>query len=282
MSSEERQIRSLVLLLSEDDPLQRELIRKRLIELGEAAVPHLQRALGHNTRDSDRAAEILEEIRLNQLEHKIASSVAAEDPDLEEGAFLLAQLKYPEAKQKNSGMLLDRMAGDLKERIRSLPDRRSILEVTRHYLYVEEGFRGNARTYYDPDNSFLNRVLERKTGIPISLAVVTLLVARRISLPFYGIGIPGHFLLQYGKNADGILIDPFNGGNVLDRDDIVRSLISRGIPLQSSFLNPAGNREILARMVRNLIAIYRNRQEVETVHRLLRFHALIAQDPSSA
>jgi regulator of sirC expression with transglutaminase-like and TPR domain len=243
--------------------------------------PNLHELLGHNIRDSDRAAEILEEIRLNRLEREVASYAAGEEPDLEEGAFLLARLKYPEVRQENHRPLLDRMAGVLMERARGLSDPRVIIDATRHYLYGEEGFRGNSRNYHDPDNSFLNRVLERKTGIPISLAVVTLLVARRINLPFYGIGIPGHFLLQYGKNPDGVLIDPFNGGNVLDRDEITRSLVSRGIPVQSSFFDPVGSREILARMVRDLIAIYRDRQEVETVRRLSLLHALIAQGSSS-
>ena len=127
-------------------------------------------------------------------------------------------------------------------------------------LFERHGFHGNRDDYYDPKNSFLNEVLERKTGIPITLSVLYMEVAQRIGLVLDGVGFPGHFLVKHTR-TDGveIVIDPFRRGAIRSREDLrglLASLYGDAVELQSEFLRAAGKKEILKRMLGNLKAIY--------------------------
>lgn len=276
-----QKIRALVQLLAEEEQTHVTIIRRKLIEYGELAVPHLMDALQNGEDVSVRVESILEEIRLGQLGREISSFAMEGETDLEKGAFLLARLKFPMARSHHYQPTLSRMSKTLRDRVLGLTDPHKIIETTRHYLFDEEGFCGNSWDYYDPNNSFINRVLDRRTGIPISLAVVVLLVTQRANIPFYGIGMPGHFLLQAGEGTDGILMDPFNNGKLLTREEVIRSFDTRGVPFKESYLTPIGNRDILTRIIRNLIPIYRSKKEEETVRCLVLYHTFLGQHFSS-
>lgn len=128
-----------------------------------------------------------------------------------------------------------------------------------HYLFDDLGFRGNKNEYNDPRNSFLNEVLDRRIGIPITLSVIYVDVALRLGIPAYGIGLPGHFIVGIrGKEADTWL-DPFHGGRHLhlrDCAEMIRMAIGYEGPLEASWFAPAGNRDIIIRMLGNLRASY--------------------------
>ena len=133
------------------------------------------------------------------------------------------------------------------------------------FLYGKMGFAGNRDDYYDPRNSFLNEVLDRRLGIPITLAVVYMEVARRLGLRVEGVNFPGHFLLRHA-GAGEIIVDPFVG-EVLTQgecEERLRAMAGSGAVLHSHHLRPAGTREILARMLTNLNQIYFNRGEWES------------------
>lgn len=128
-------------------------------------------------------------------------------------------------------------------------------------LFEEVGFRGNTADYYDPRNSFLREVLERRTGIPITLAVVTMEVGRRAGVRASGIGFPGHFLVRVHERPgdDGEVIDPFNGGAALreaDLAELLRRVVGPEARFEPSLLEPTTNRQILTRMLQNLAGIY--------------------------
>jgi regulator of sirC expression with transglutaminase-like and TPR domain len=150
-------------------------------------------------------------------------------------------------------------------------DAQETISALNYVLFGELGLRGNRDDYYDPRNSFLNDVLDRGLGIPISLSVVYLEVARRIGFPVAGIGMPGHFLLKYGPatetDSDGngpgadqeVLIDCFNQGDTLSPQDCQKRLneIYAGeMDLRPEFLHPVNRRQILARMLNNLKTVY--------------------------
>lgn len=129
--------------------------------------------------------------------------------------------------------------------------------LTRH-LFVDLGFRGNERAYYDPRNSFLNEVVARRTGIPISLSVLTMVVGRRIGVPLAGVGLPGHFLVRDLVDRD-VFVDPFANGAILDHEGCARAfrrVQGSDAPFHPSYLEPVGSFTILARMLANLRAIY--------------------------
>src|SRR3989442_3117434 len=111
------------------------------------------------------------------------------------------------------------MAREVRDRLGRKASSEEIVKALNRYLFIEQGFVGNTHQYYDVDNSYLNKVLERKTGIPISLSMVYLFVGKRLELPVFGVGMPGHFLVKYEADRYRIFVDCFNGGVLLTPED---------------------------------------------------------------
>jgi regulator of sirC expression with transglutaminase-like and TPR domain len=192
------------------------------------------------------------------------SSLPDDRLDLLLGTVLIARDSYPLLSFAEQRRRFDELAAPL------LHERLMELRVTERcnrlasYLYGECGFRGNTDDFHDPRNSFINEVLDRRVGIPISLAVVYIEVARRCGMTVSGIGFPGHFLVRLDdpRHNEALIADPFGGGIALDRAALERLLQQSGggaKKLESSMLIPASTRQILARMLMNLRAIYANR-----------------------
>lgn len=179
-----------------------------------------------------------------------------EELPLDEAAFLIAAHAYPDLDIGFELELLDGLAERCPERT---------LEGWRRHLFVDQGFTGNVAHYYDPDNSFLNQVLRRRVGLPITLSVLGLEVGRRLGLRLVGVGLPGHFLLR--DDADPpTFVDPFAGGRVLDRQgciDRFHAVNGASAVFVDSYLDPVGPRAILGRMLSNLRAIYAARGDLD-------------------
>jgi regulator of sirC expression with transglutaminase-like and TPR domain len=150
-------------------------------------------------------------------------------------------------------------------------------------LFKHHGFRGNEEDYYDPKNSFLNEVLERKQGIPITLSVLYMEVAQRIGIALDGVGFPGHFLVKHAREGAELLIDPFHQGEIKSREDL-RGMLERryggSVALRSDFLKATGKKDILKRMLGNLKAIYLKRNDL--VRLLTVLDRVITLEPSAA
>ena len=176
--------------------------------------------------------------------------------DLEQGALLLAQTQYPEINVDAYAALLDNYAGELRQRIAPYTRANPLLTHINQYVFGQLGFSGNEANYYDPDNSYLNRVLDRRTGNPINLCLVYLLLARRLRLPVSGIGLPGHFLCRYQSTSDELFIDPFNRGKLLTKGDCIHYLVRGNYDLKDEYLSPVSPRRMLARICGNLRQTY--------------------------
>ena len=175
------------------------------------------------------------------------------------GALLIAQSEYPELNIENYLHQLDEMADTVRERIQetTLPEQH-IAELNR-YLFEEKGFIGNTDNYYALGNNFLNFVLDKKTGIPITLGVVYIEVGRRAGLPLVGVNFPGHFLVKYQREHLDILLDVFENGSFMCEDALQAKLqdtLGDSASLESSMLAEATDKEILARILRNLTRAY--------------------------
>lgn len=179
--------------------------------------------------------------------------------DLAEAALLIAAEEYPDLDVAAYLALLARMGGEARRRAAGARSSASALEALNRYLFDELGFAGNAEDYYDPRNSYLNEVLDRRTGIPITLSTVYMTVARHGGLPIRGVGFPGHFLVKLEGEGEEIVLDPFNRGTVLTEDDCER-LLTRATEGRTRFsrdlLEATGTKAILARMLGNLKGIY--------------------------
>ena len=190
------------------------------------------------------------------------------DIDLVEAALLIAAHEYPGLDIPAYQARMDRIAVTLRDRLRrDIGPTETIIALNR-YLFDELGFQANALDYYDPRNSFLNEVLDRKLGIPITLALIYVEVGRRVGLALHGVSFPGHFLVKCPARDGVIVLDPYARGASLSLADLQQRLRAlRGgaaapTDLARHMLAAAGRKDILARMLRNLKAIYSQRRDL--------------------
>ncbi len=282
MSSLESNIHALIKLLGDDHPDVVETARLKLVEMGDTALPFLEKTAlsGEDSKTRVEAKQVMEGIRLASLSRDWAANARLSDDrlDLELSVFLLAKVSYPALRFADYQEQLDRLAEKVRRKIRWLRKPESRLAAMNAVLFDEEKFQGNWGDYFDPQNSYLSAVLDRKVGIPISLSVLVLLIAKRARIPLKGVGIPGHFMVKYQDDQREIYLDPFNGGRMLTRPECVQFILEAGFPYQKEFLEPVSARDILGRMLRNLILIYLDRHEKTLEKTLTRFLDLIYEE----
>jgi regulator of sirC expression with transglutaminase-like and TPR domain len=201
--------------------------------------------------------------RIGEVAAELQRAMNAPGNDLASAALAIARVEYPSLDPKPYVQLLDRMGHEAAARMEGPRD--SALRAFNEYLYDERGFSGNRERYDDPRNSFINEVLDRRTGIPISLAVIYLEVARRAGLRVDGINFPGHFLLRApgvigsDTGTDFVIIDPFHGGAQLSEYDcrqLLRQHVGDEAAFDTALLAPATRHEIVVRMLVNLKRLY--------------------------
>jgi regulator of sirC expression with transglutaminase-like and TPR domain len=194
----------------------------------------------------------------------VGSGVEDEKIDLLRGALLIAETDYPQLRPELYVRKIEELAVRAKSRLADGSDAAESIQIVNQILFDEEGLRGNNEDYYDPRNSFVNDVLDRKLGIPITLAVIYMEVARRIGFPLFGVGMPGHFLLKhYDVDGRQTLIDCFESGKILSATDCqhrLNEIYSGQLALQPNFLGAVPRRQILMRMLNNLRSIYLTRR----------------------
>ena len=203
----------------------------------------------------------------SDLLEEFTDAATSPGPELARPALLIARFAYPHLDPLLCLTRLDELGRMAAERLADTtmpgaPD--SAMHTLSQFLFEDQGFTGNTDDYDDLRNSFLNQVLERRTGIPITLAVVYIEVARRAGIQVEGVNFPGHFLLRFpfGPRSDydaAVFVDPFHGGSVLSETDC-RSLLRRHagdtVEFSPTLLAPATKQQILARMLRNLKRLY--------------------------
>jgi regulator of sirC expression with transglutaminase-like and TPR domain len=179
--------------------------------------------------------------------------------ELDRAALLIAAEEYPDLEVERYLDQIDSFAGMARERDDAAADPLVRIMRLSHLLFDELGFRGNVEDYFDARNSFLNDVIDRRTGIPITLSVVYIDVARRAGLRLFGIGMPGHFIVKYADEEREILIDPFNGGRLLSEEkcrEMIEELYGGRMKFHPSLLRVVTKKQILTRMLQNLKGIY--------------------------
>jgi regulator of sirC expression with transglutaminase-like and TPR domain len=207
------------------------------------------------------------------------AGLSEEKINLAEAALVIASGEYPALDVDAYLVRIEDLAANLRRRLRpDIGTAESIIALN-HYLFEELGFTGDAAEYYDPRNSFLNEVIDRRMGIPITLSLVYLEIGRRIGLALHGVSFPGHFLVKCVTRDGAIVLDPFAQGASLSLDELqqrvrrLRGGVDPAPEIVKSMLAAAGNREILARMLRNLKTIYLHRNEpakaLATANRIL-------------
>ncbi len=246
---------ALLQLLADEDDTVYHAIRREIISHG----PEVCEWLADHALDEDptlrrHARSIVGHFDRLNADHGFSGFCLrhGEDLDLEEGCWRLAATRYPEINIEAYRAIFDDYAHDLCDRLDFGAEPEGLIAGLNAYLFEEKGYTGNEEEYYEPANSYLNRVVDRRTGNPISLCMVYLAISRRLQLPITGIGLPGHFLCRFQNPRKEIYIDAFNQGRILTKVDCMNYLKQAGYEFHEAFLIPASPRRILLRMCSNL------------------------------
>jgi len=270
----ETQKSALLNLLSDDDNGVYRTVREKILSYGSDVIPWLQpHTLSDDPTLRRRALDIILHFGRQAADNRFLGFCLkhGEEFDLEEGVWLLAQTQYPDINVEAYQALLDTFAAELRERLDLTREPKEVLTRINAYLFEELGFSGNEENYYDPENSYLNRVIDRRTGNPINLSLLYMLLARRLRLPVTGIGLPGHFICRHQSSAAEIFIDAFNGGKFLSKDDCVQYLVHANYSLRDDCLAPVNSQRMLLRICGNLHQTYLQLQRTEETTRIQRY-----------
>lgn len=267
-------------LLTDEDPLVYQTVRAKILSYGDAVGPWLRGVLLSNDPLLRRRVKDIVDLQGRAaLDNEFLGFCLrqGEEFHLEDGVWLLARTQYPDINVEGYMAVLDEFVHRIRERMepRSRPE--TTLQVINTFFFNELRFLGNEQNYYDPDNTFLNRVIDRRTGNPISLCLVYLFLCRRMKLPVTGIGMPGHFVCRLQTSSAEIYIDVFNQGRFLSKADCIKYLIQSSHGFQENYLAPVSSRRVLMRMCSNLHQIYSHLNLAEDTSRLQRYIVALAK-----
>jgi regulator of sirC expression with transglutaminase-like and TPR domain len=277
---DEKQRRALISLLADDDQGVYKTVREKIVSQGPDCVAWLRpHTLSNDPVLRRRAKEIVSHFARQTADTQLLAFCLnqGEDFDLEQSVLLLSRTQYPEINPEAYSALLDDFAADLRDRLDLNGEPSHILRVTNEYLFREQRFTGDEHNFYDPDNSYFCKVIDRRIGNSISLSLIYLLLARRLRLPMTGIGLPGHFLCRYQSSKAEIYVDAFRGGRLLAKADCVKHVIQLRQRFDESCLAPVSSRRILLRICANLHQIYTQRKAADQVERLQRYLVALAK-----
>jgi len=195
----------------------------------------------------------------------VRSEIEDERVDILRAALTFSRIDEPALDVEHYAHRVEELARRVAAKIQDPDEPAQVIAALNEVLFQEEMFRGNTVDYYNPRNSFLHDVLDRRLGIPITLALVYMEVARRVGFPLFGVGMPGHFLLKhYDVDGHSILIDAFERGQVVSEEDCrqkLNTIYSGQVALQPEFLLPVTRRQMLTRMLNNLRSIYLSQRD---------------------
>jgi regulator of sirC expression with transglutaminase-like and TPR domain len=260
------EIESLIFLLDDPDPVVQTGVRNRLNELGEDAVPLLDQYRAETVAEDEK--EFINNIIYNitvgaQIEEfsELLDEGVDNGENLERAVLLLSKFATPTLRIEEYSRKLDNIAQQIGTDIAYTPSLREKMQIMLQFVFRELRFRGDSKNYHHPDNALLDRVIDRRKGLPIMLSLIVIFLARRLNLPFYGVNMPIHFMLIYQTHNEGVLIDPFDGGTIVTYDQCYYFLKKNGIEPRPEHLKRADETDILARCIRNLIQSFAKQKQ---------------------
>ncbi|MDR9419900.1 transglutaminase family protein [Gracilimonas sp.] len=264
------EIESLLFLMDDPDPFVKESVENRLQELGENAVPLLDEYRAEvNTEDArEKVNEIIHKLTFETLEQdflEILEGGVKTRRSLETAIFTLARFGNPTLRISNYQAKLDHFADIVEHQVKYKLDEKRKMKGFLKFIFEDLNFRGDAEDYHAPRNCFLDKVIDNRKGLPISLSLIVMFVARRLELPFFGINMPIHFMLNYVGDKEELLIDPYDNGAIVTYDQCYFFLKKNNIEARPEHFQIATNMDIILRCIRNLIHSYERKEEMERV-----------------
>ena len=274
----EAEINSLIKLLDDPDREIYEHVHDKLLSYGTTAIQYLESAW-------EQAFDSIQQERIANLVHEIQFGIVKNDLelwhqggafDLLQGVLIINKYQYPDLDEQKIINQIEAIKRDIWMQMMFEGSPAEQVKLINHVLYNIYGFSGNTTNHQDPQNSYLNQVLETKKGNQISLAIIYSIVAQKLDIPIYGVNLPQHFILAYLDETaktefeSGILfyINAFNKGFIFGRRDVDMFLKQLNLKLDKQFYEPCTNTDIVRRILRNLISAYENLGSTEKVQEL--------------
>ena len=271
------EIESLIFLLDDPDPMVQSGVRSRFQELGENAVPLLDQYRSESIRESEKNSinEIIYSITFGSILDEFAELIEQgvnNRRQLEDALLLLSKFGNPTLRVEEYRKKLDKLSSQIGSEIAYTPSMTEKMQIMLQFVFRELRFRGDAQDYHSTENAYLDRVIDRRKGLPIMLSAVVMFLARRLGLPFFGVNMPIHFMLMYKIHDREILIDPFDSGSIVTYNQCCYFLKKNGIEPRPEHLQKADESEILKRCLRNLMNAYakaKDQSRVKDLQQLL-------------
>jgi regulator of sirC expression with transglutaminase-like and TPR domain len=289
------EILSLIALLDDDDDEIIRHVEDKLLSLGVDVIPVLEHEWGsiNNLTHQQKIENIIHKIQFDRVLTELRQWRDSEEQDLLDGVYIVSKYRYPDLDKQVIVNEIDRIRLDIWLELHYELSSFEKVRIINHILYQIHGFKGNTDQYHDPQNSFINVVLESKRGNPIMLAVVYMLIAQRLNIPIYGVNLPQHFVLAYKEESkfttekdpfnfkprldyrEGkvlFYINAFNQGAVFSKSNLEQFLRQIRIEPKLEFFEACGNVDIIKRVLRNLVVAYEKQsktQKVSEVHDML-------------
>jgi regulator of sirC expression with transglutaminase-like and TPR domain len=264
------EIESLLLLMDDPDPFIQESVQNRFKELGENAVPLLDefRVETSNKDDKKRVSQIIHQITFPVLKadfQEMLDRGIRNRKDLEYAVLTLSRFGNPTLRIEEYQKKLDHFAEMVEPTIRYRLDERRKMKQLIKFVFEDLNFKGDTDDYHNPDNCFIDQVIRRRRGLPITLSMVVMFLARRLEMPFFGVNMPIHFMLNYVSDKEEVLIDPYDNGAIVSYDQCYFFLKKNNIEPKPDHFKIASDIEVLIRCIRNLIHSY---ERLEQPHRV--------------
>lgn len=259
------EIKAICSLLKSSDENTLELLEEQLVTFDTVVLKKISDDLSiDDEKASKKFANLTFKVRRERLKKDFKNWCTKDFNDLEAGVFLIASFNNPLLHPENYSTLLTDWSKILEANLAKIKlsnDPTSIINEINHFLFMELGFKGNKKDYYNVENSFIDNVINKRLGNPILLSVVYLLITKRLGLSFSGVNMPAHFLVQYLDSFESIFIDPFNQGEIITKSDCKERIKALNVVWQDSFLSTPTVKQIISRIMQNLINIYRSNDE---------------------
>ncbi|RZL33784.1 MAG: hypothetical protein EOO96_11500, partial [Pedobacter sp.] len=252
-------------------------VQERLLEYGNEAISELESAWEQSldTVLHERIENIVHTIQFNNVKEDLNLWYQSGAFDLLQGALIINRYQYPDLDEQAVIFQIEEIKREIWVGLQYEMSSIEKIKLINHIFYNQFGFNGNTKNHHDPQNSYLNQVLESKKGNQISLAIIYATLAQKLDIPVYGVNLPQHFILGYidESNAEkeyGVLfyINAFNKGAIFGKHDVDQFLRQLNLEPQPGFYSPCSNTEIIRRVIRNLISAYENLGATEKVDEL--------------
>ncbi|MTI87444.1 MAG: hypothetical protein FH748_05690 [Balneolaceae bacterium] len=267
------EIESLLFLLDDPDPFVQESVQNRLQELGEKAVPLLDEYRSEVTGKKEKEVinGVIHQLTFETLQAdfvEILERGVKTRKKLEEVIFVLARFGNPTLRAREYQKKLDHFAEMIKPQVRYKLDEQKKMKKMLKFIFDDLNFSGDTANYHAPENCFMDQVIDKRKGLPISLSLVVMFVARRLEIPFFGINMPIHFMLSFVGDKEELLIDPYDNGEIVTYDQCYFFLKKNNIEPRPEHFQIATNLDIITRCIRNLIHSFEKEEQPERIEAL--------------